>query len=183
MPDTAPIGAPVMFSLEGTFMEKPVLRMDGQAVPYESLSVYHYPEVSYEHEGKVEIMPEETGLLFSLSGKIGQLEANVSYRVKANEAGHLVLVRSADITRADNSAGPKNSDETPTKNGMKKKIVKKVNVDDTDENPVNTAKKDPQKKSVPVVSTGLAWGIKGEFGTRLHIKQFITEVAEGLSRD
>jgi hypothetical protein len=69
---------PVQFSVEGTFTDKPRLLMDGEEVPFDSLSIFHDPGFKFTNEaGKEEVIPPSTHLSFSVSAKIGQLEANV----------------------------------------------------------------------------------------------------------
>lgn len=86
---------PVKFSVEGTFTEKPRLLMDGQEVEYDALYISHTPEFDYEdYDGSKKSIAASTRLDFSVKANIGQLEANVMYRVKANEQGNFVLAKS-----------------------------------------------------------------------------------------
>jgi hypothetical protein len=87
---------PVQFQIVGTFTEKPRLILNGEEVPYETLHAGYAPAETIEYtdyDGKEvkEEIPEHIALAFSLSSKIGQLEANVYYRVKANVEGSFVL--------------------------------------------------------------------------------------------
>lgn len=88
-----PLGqfGPVQFSVEGTFTEKPRLLMNGEEVAYDTLFISHYPERKYD-DGYEE--PARTCLEFSVAASVGQLEANVLYRVKANEEGNFTLAKS-----------------------------------------------------------------------------------------
>ena len=104
MPDLNGLG-PIQFSIEGTFTDKPRLLMDGQEVPYDSISMMYMPEEKFDYTDeygnkKEEVLPEYISLSFSLTGKIGQLEANVSYRVNANEAGNFVVAKTEDLVHA-----------------------------------------------------------------------------------
>ena len=115
---------PVQFSVEGTFTNKPRLLMNGEEVPYDSLQMVYIPEETFEFEGKKETLPEYISFSFSLTGNVGQLEAHVSYRVKANLEGKFVVARVEDIKRED------------AEQQLKK--VKKVKLDDE---PANVQKK------------------------------------------
>lgn len=89
---------PVTFQIVGTFTEKPRLILNGEEVPYETLHAAYAPAETVEYtdyDGKAvkEEIPEHIALAFSLSSQIGQLEANVYYRVKANAEGKLVLAK------------------------------------------------------------------------------------------
>lgn len=83
-------------SIEGTFTDKPVIYIDGFPVKYNAFSAGYMPEENYtwksedgvEHTKKYDA---SAFFSFSLTEKIGQLEANVSYRVKANSDGGLIL--------------------------------------------------------------------------------------------
>lgn len=85
---------PVQFQIVGTFMDKPRLLINGEEVPYERMYAEYMPEetVEYGPDDK-ETYPERIALGFSLSSRIGQLEANVNYRVKANAEGQFVLAK------------------------------------------------------------------------------------------
>lgn len=76
-----------IFKIEGTFTSKPVLTVDGQSVPFETLGVTYLPK---EVIGEMEY-PEMVSLHFTLSQKVGNLEAKTYYRVKASKDGTLVL--------------------------------------------------------------------------------------------
>ena len=88
---------PVQFQIIGTFMDKPRLLLNGEEVPYETLSASYMPAETFEYEDdcekKSDTYPEFIHLSFSLSSQIGQLEANVSYRVKANTNEQFLLER------------------------------------------------------------------------------------------
>lgn len=84
---------PIQFQIVGTFMEKPRLIVNGEEVPYQSLTAAYYPEETVEYGEEKETYPEQIALAFSLSSKMGQLEANVMYRVRANAEGKLVLAK------------------------------------------------------------------------------------------
>jgi hypothetical protein len=121
---------PVKFSIEGTFMDKPRLLMNGEEVPFDTLGVVYYPAETFEMEGldgktEKKELPEYIDLSFSLKANVGQLEAYVSYRVKANEEGKFVVAKREDLVRED------------AKQQLKK--VKKVKLDDGE--PVNVQKK------------------------------------------
>lgn len=75
------------FKLEGTFTERPVLSLEGVTIPYKTLSAVYYPEEQCEGG----VLPEMVSLQFSLSSKIGNLESNTFYRVKANKDGQLTF--------------------------------------------------------------------------------------------
>jgi hypothetical protein len=82
--------------VEGTFTEKPRLYISEQEVDYEALNIYYEPPRSYSYvndynETISKTEPELVFLSFSLKTKVGQLEANVHYRVKANSETGLVL--------------------------------------------------------------------------------------------
>lgn len=126
---------PVQFSIEGSFTEKPRLLMNGEEVAYDSLYISHSPEYTYEdveEDGKTEkkTIPARTHLDFSVSAQIGQLEANVSYRVKANEEGKLTLVAAGKPDfmkkkdKKDEKKGKKPGDKKSEKPGDKKEEMK-----------------------------------------------------------
>ena len=97
MPDLNDLNqfGPVKFSVEGTFTDKPRLLMNGEEIAYDSLFIMHNPEHKFEDfDGKDVTIPASTNLDFSVSTTIGQLEAHVTYRVKANDENGLVLVKS-----------------------------------------------------------------------------------------
>ena len=85
---------PVKFTVEGTFTDKPRLLMDGIEVDYDSLYITHEPSWEYEeYDGSKKTVAARTHLDFSVKASVGQLEANVTYRVKANEEGKFVLAK------------------------------------------------------------------------------------------
>lgn len=77
-----------IFKIEGTFTGKPVLTIDGQSVPFETFSACYYPEEKLLDNS---VLPEYTSLMFTLSSKVGNLESNTVYRVKANKDGVLTF--------------------------------------------------------------------------------------------
>jgi len=128
---------PVQFSIEGSFTDKPRLLMNGEEVTYDSISIHHYPEFKYvDFDGKDQIEPASTMLSFSVSAQIGQLEANVSYRVKANDENGLVLAK---------------TDEKKDKKGGKPDFFKKKKDDkkSKDSKPGDKDKTDDKKDGKP----------------------------------
>jgi len=68
--------------------------MNGEEVAYDSLYISHRPEFKYnDFDGKEIVEAASTHLDFSVSAQIGQLEANISYRVKANDENGILLVK------------------------------------------------------------------------------------------
>jgi len=80
------------FKLEGTFLEKPVLTLEGVSIPYLTMSSTYYPaETTQGPDGPVITAPEFCSLNFSLSQKVGNLESHTMYRVKASTDGQLTF--------------------------------------------------------------------------------------------
>lgn len=80
------------FKLEGTFLEKPVLTLEGVPVPYQTMSATYFPaETTQGPDGPVITVPEFCSLNFSLSQKVGNLESNTMYRVRASVDGKLTF--------------------------------------------------------------------------------------------
>lgn len=75
------------FKIEGSFLNKPTLTVDGQTVPFATLSAIYYPEEIIGGEKFNEV----ASLQFSVAEKIGNLEANTFYRVKAEVDGKLTF--------------------------------------------------------------------------------------------
>lgn len=78
------------FKIEGSFTGKPSLTIDGQEVPFETLEAVYYPAVASQVPSEPGL-PEFCTLQFSIGAKVGNLEANTIYRVRANAEGKLVF--------------------------------------------------------------------------------------------
>ncbi len=135
-----PVPGPIKISLEGTFTEKPRLYVGGEEVAYDRLRFSYLPEekISYaDMDGKVieDVLPEICCLEFALTANVGQLEANVSYRVKANKADAFTVERVEKIERLQKLEARKCEECTDTKlcskhmkPEMKPKKEAKINV-------------------------------------------------------
>ncbi len=84
------------FKLEGTFLSRPMLTMNGQEVPYKTLNVHYYPEETYP-DG---VLPEDVYLAFSVDSEIGPLKAHTMYRICASVDGKLTLAESPEESRS-----------------------------------------------------------------------------------
>lgn len=93
----------LIFKIQGTFQEKPILMVNDDVIPYETLHINYLPA---EQFGEVSY-PEEISLSFSLSGEVGQLKTKVLYTVKGNKNGELVLASSEPVSRNKNNIAPK----------------------------------------------------------------------------
>ena len=125
---------PIVFTVEGSFMDKPRLLMGGEDVPFDTMMIMYLPEEKMMFDGKEEVLPELITMEFSLKAQVGQLEANVNYRVKANADGKFVVAEAEKTARG--------------KQQLKK--TKKVKLPPEDKDPVNVQKKDPTVDPVPV---------------------------------
>ena len=92
----------IVFRIEGTFTSKPKLMAGDQEVSFETLQMSYYPPESYDYydeasgESKKQEIPEYVCLAFSLTEKIGALEAKIMYKIKANKDGVLLFEKFVD---------------------------------------------------------------------------------------
>ena len=179
MPDNLNNGlGPIKFTVEGSFIDKPRLLMYGAEVPYDSLHISYTPAETFkytDHEGKEqkEEYPEYISLSFSLSGKIGQLEANVSYRVKANEAGSLVFVvdTEAEAAKKEKPDFFKKKDKKDDKESPKDKEGKDKKDD-----------KDGKKPDFKKLKKGKSY-IQADPGTRIYTTHLYQAIVESMVED
>lgn len=111
----------MIFTVEGTFTEKPILKLNGSQVSYDRMYISHRPAFTWtDYDNKEIEEPEYTCLEFSLKAKEGALEADIMYRVKANEDGNLVLVESDEAEAGKNYPSKKKSQKKEEKVDDKK---------------------------------------------------------------
>jgi hypothetical protein len=88
------------FKLEGTFLDKPSLTLEGISIPYKTLSAQYWPSETYTNpDGKVETFPEICSLTFTLSSQIGNLKSDTVYRVMASKNGQLTFEELPEETK------------------------------------------------------------------------------------
>jgi hypothetical protein len=157
-------GTTVFFSIEGTFLDKPKLLMNGQEVPYKDLSIAYLPEETIGGES----FPEMIRLAFSLTGQIGQLQANVMYQVKANKDGKLVLAETEEMR-------PVNTQKKCSECG--KSMDKCVCEEEEEET--------EGKKKCGVIKAQTAYisSIQPDPGTRWYKRNIREHIIEGLLED
>lgn len=174
---------PVTFQIVGTFMDKPRLLINGEEVPYETMHAAYVPAETFEYkdyDGKdvKEDYPEHIALSFSLSSQIGQLEANVSYRVKANTKEQFVLEQ---VPEGDDVHAAKKPDFFKKKKDAPKEKKEVEKDGETEEKP-----KKKGKSMVIRAKVGLALDpltITPDAGTRVFKKNVNRDILRNLVED
>lgn len=151
--------------------------MNGEEIAYDSLYIGHSAAFEYDDfDGNKVKVAASTTLDFSVSAQIGQLEANVTYRVKANDENGLVLAKKDD------------SKDEKKKDGKKPPFKKKDDKSSKDDKSKDGEKPDFKKfkkgKGATVsfkLSKGLNSNIQAAPGSEIYIQNFRASLAEKIA--